>query len=589
MMRFSTKIWPTLLSVTPLPFGAPSRWQQTTLAVLSGIFLLIVVAEMTFAFLSAWVHGEISWFSYWEVLSMAVTLFIVIVLRITYVSWPIATMMQCADVAALFPSHTEQPPLLEPNWQSTEAVASFNYLTIAYAAWFQKSPGPFPTMWKVVTVLLLGGYPFVATIQSLNISLIYPNWGLYVAMGNLLLILVIAVMQIVLASSECLIHADTDGIYWRIYGREAEIPWDTVRAFICIEHPARRTRWGMRHKKVTYLLDAQDVRLRWDVSFAPSAPNGDILRADAVCLAQIITSQTGLPLRDGSAFFQEMTRQHWDISRAIAARRATGIDPAMLEAFVASSPQSASIPQLRRHLGFRLGMLAVPVAVVLLLGVMAQMQQEPYYTALPGRIAAETPLYRTTFATPDGAWPVHQPAAGALSAMYYSHGTYLLAGNGGKAPVVALSSKQFGDVAIQVTVHPTFVPPNAYDPDGYYPSFGLILHDNPQNGQMLIFEWSGSSGVFSSCIEFDQCSMQDEKCTFIGTNPVTTAQTMLIVIHGPLYLFFADGSYMGGCYDLTNLGHPTGRIGIFSDSAADVAFTNFAVYPLPMNSFWDWL
>jgi hypothetical protein len=200
------------------------------------------------------------------------------------------------------------------------------------------------------------------------------------------------------------------------------------------------------------------------------------------------------------------------------------------------------------------------------------------------------PIVADSLAEPSSLWQTTTDPTGQN--FVYAHGSYQVSSECCELFTLANTPVQGG--VVEVTLHTE----NIED----FAQSGLILRASPATGQALIFAISPDGGwrlqrytlIFgahgSYAREGEQLIDFTPPPAIYGINTGRDVTNRLAVImRGRTYTFFANGHYIGSYHDSQVAGD---QIGIYSEgvypAGALVAFSDFAIYPLPPTSI-PWL
>ncbi len=384
------------------------------------------------------------------------------------------------------------------------------------------------------------------------------------------------------------VTADAEGLAWRwnLWGKTRQMAWSEVRAFYRVSRVADRL-----SRPVYILYFADGSVFSWVTTYVSSTRE----YRETARLARIIVSRTGQPLRDADVFFEraEQVRRHNGA--------ATDITPAL-----------AGIIAVYRRVQRRM-VLSLVVTFVVFFALMGSAlvlpnwglqriedAQVAYFTSLPAKLHNAPLLYANSMRANDGLWPV--TATSGEQHLTFTNGAYQMS-DPQNMPVIALIANRYTDAAIEVTVRQSVITA------GSNAEAGIAFHAANSN-EMLLFTINAKDGRLNLYLyrqtypsttlqdalfdlfpsyggDFDMRGIQTPNYRGPGT-----ANTLLVVMRGPLYLCYANGQYVGQFTDKYDIYKPpaTGQVGLFVADGGDPAtFTNFAVYGVKQPPLLDYL
>ncbi|MBA3826345.1 MAG: hypothetical protein H0X24_20900 [Ktedonobacterales bacterium] len=306
-------------------------------------------------------------------------------------------------------------------------------------------------------------------------------------------------------------------------------------------------------------------------------------------LARFVVAYSMLPLRDVTPYSEEMQANGNDVRRYIAARKAAGVDTTELEAVLAPPRPALTPPQRRQRLRWSAVFVGTFVALIIVPVVLEMSVQPRYFATLPARIHARTPIFSDPLTQPDGKWPV-------TTTTYFKNGAYHLyqphsttySVEDAHLPIAVMLPIGFGDVAVQVTL------------TGSYRDAGIVLRADM--GATTFLKAGLDDGGYA---QLNWCPSPDpayrDSCQTLGfpfrSEPSQNggamarlpAHTLLLISRASTWVYYVDGTLVGSYRDTEGIISQQGRIGLYSKYPdSDVAFTNFAVYPVDATLPWGY-
>lgn len=369
---------------------------------------------------------------------------------------------------------------------------------------------------------------------------------------------------------------DPWGVRWIFPARpleEQRIAWEDARAFYQISYRS----YADYARHTTYFLDAGDTLLAWKMV----STEWDELLAYNERFLRIITTQTGLPLRDLSDAAEEvgksivypkkMTREE----RAAAAR-------AVREARRNRPRQRPSVALVASCVG-ALALFLLPALV----GLRVQAIQRNYYNGIEARVLAQHPIFTDSLVRPDsgGPWlinglpPAKAPSNGHDPSDSYQGGAYQITGGPAQWTVDATPPMVYGDAAVQVTVRQRG--------NKGYDGVGLVVREvGSGNAEGFVAFWVRPNGEWSLERSYSDAAHPNGTWEWLagssGDTPVHTglgaANTVLVVMRGNEFICYVNGEWVAAAHD--SAAPASGKVGVFLDDGANTGiYSDFAVYP----------
>ncbi len=208
---------------------------------------------------------------------------------------------------------------------------------------------------------------------------------------------------------------------------------------------------------------------------------------------------------------------------------------------------------------------------------------------LAQRVQGETPLYATSFHSPDGAWPQRTPTSADTSSYTYVDGAYQISGSDRANSVMAQTETiSMRDGAEQVTVTE-----QGRADENNLAWVGLTLDANADGSTFTTFmidelgDWS-LSHFDGSLPAAQQWSTPDAGQSDAVRRGAGASNTLLLIRQGDIYLLYVNGALVDTYADHDHALTPGGFVGVYLDEGGFSArFSDFAIAPAPaIQPFW---
>lgn len=419
-----------------------------------------------------------------------------------------------------------------------------------------------------------------------------------------------------------LLGVDDWGIRWRARGwrtHEYTLAWHDIAVF-CVYH--QKADAGAK-VSYTYIAMSSDLSFSWILPHRHKA----VIREASERLSRLVVTRTGRPLLDVTQSITALGM--WSAAatnpRAIQWRRqiveqlaafqenrktrssieetAQGLFGEMFEELAVAEDMAplhrSTIEEIDRFaspvrpIRMRARFYVLNILLILLVSVgvygtwqVNQQHADEYYRTLPGRIAAETPLYSDSLVSVIYAWPRQKPTATDSTSYQYAYGGYAITGGPTGSTTEVIQEAQYVDLAVAVTARQI----GSSDNDGV----GLIARSFPPDdneSDAIIFTISPSAGFWGLAHYQPGHKNPDDNWNFLDGGNSSAIQTsagaanrLLLVVRGTEYLCYINGQLVGRDVDstVTRSSPRFGSSGLFlNDNTTVGVFNDFAIYEAP--------
>lgn len=377
------------------------------------------------------------------------------------------------------------------------------------------------------------------------------------------------------------VTADEWSIQWRPRrGRTISLAWHDVRSFFMISYGSAIGSGSAGLKTLVYVVDAGDALLVCQCYPALSdVPAAVRQRTEVDRFVKLVFARTGKPLRDLSSYARRLAERP-------GASTHHGVVPRAAEYQRYATPISgkAAARQARAYVARGCAiLLALLLLPILLVGgafaAKAQLHdyQASYYASLPAKLHAHEPLYFSDLTSADDHWFNQDPTSENPFGYVFADDGYHLTGLKDFVSDSWLHTT-YVDSAVEVTASQTAGQTN----DGV----GLVLRSDIMNSNMVVFFASPTDGSWTlDAFHFGHAN-PDDNWTYLtgGTSAairigVIQPNRLLVIMRGGQYLLYINNQFVGSYYDDAHETPSRGYAGVYVNEAnTEGIFTNFAVY-----------
>lgn len=377
------------------------------------------------------------------------------------------------------------------------------------------------------------------------------------------------------------VTADEWGIQWRPRRvRTISVAWHDVRSFFTFSYGSAIGSGSAGLKTLVYVVDAGDGLLVWQCYPALSnVPAAVRQRTEVDRFVKLVFARTGKPLRDLSSYARQLAERPGAIIHH-------GMLPQAAEYQQYATPLSgkAAARQTRAYVARGCAiLLALLLLPILLVGgafaAKAQLHdyQASYYASLPAKLHAHEPLYFSDLTSADDHWFNQDPTSDNPFGYVFADDGYHLTGLKDFVSDSWLHTT-YVDSAVEVTASQTAGQTN----DGV----GLVLRSDIMNSNMVVFFASPTDGSWTLDAFHVGHANPDDNWTYLtgGTSAairigVIQPNRLLVIIRGGQYLLYINNQFVGSYYDDAHETPSRGYAGVYVNEAnTEGIFTNFAVY-----------